>query len=173
MSTSQPRIPAFASRSTPEGDVYDTDDYYETGHMSYDEQFLHAFLNEITAQGGTHTAQSHFVAPPPNQVPARPGYDTPGNYSNFNNFSNFSHSEHDVMPPWGKNPGDIPDAGNVHRDSRPRTFVVIFEDATGRLFIGARVTRRLVIIFLIVVMLMLLGLQSINGALDLLFNVLF
>ncbi len=167
MSTSQPRIPAFASRSTPEGDVYDTDDYYETGHMSYDEQFLHAFLHEITAQGGTPTSQSRFVAPPPNDVPARPGYGTPGNYSNF------SHSGHDVIPPILKRPGDSFGAGNDHRESRPRTFVVIFEDASGRLFIGARVTLRLVIIFLIAVMLMLLGLKSINGALDLLFNVLF
>jgi hypothetical protein len=164
MSTSQPRIPSFIAQSGPDYDRNQTDAYWDASDGSYEAPFVDAIFSEFSLQSRFPAANSYFEPPPPNELPARPAYSIPGSYGDPGLY---------VTPPNRGNPADPARVECGLRRVGPRLFFVAFEDATGQVFIGARVTRRLVFIFIVAMMLMLLGLQSINGALDVLLNVIF
>lgn len=161
MSTTQPRLPSFVSRPASDQDIYETDEYYETDQI-YGDQFIDALFNDFASEVGIPYTANRFVPPPPNVVPARPAYETPDDYS----YTGFR-----VLPPFRRNSGNDPKTEDVRRSAKPRTFILIFEDATGRYFIGARVTRKAILIFVVAVMLITLGIESIPGAFDFLINI--
>lgn len=171
MSTPQPRLPAFVSRPETQNDVYESDEYYEVGQAPYDEQFIETFFGEFIGLNNVSTPQSRFAPPPPSHVPARPAYDIPSDYSYYSYDSHADHQGFRALPPWSKKPGDATNVDGRFLARKPGMFFFIFEDAYGRWFFGARVTRKLVFAVFVAFLLMVLGLQSVNGALDLFFNV--